>query len=567
MPISKEWIGLTAACADMLSLGRRATIGLIYLCVFFTLTTIAVGLVGVLGVRSASKDTRSIVSDELTTTSATARVALEMEAVRVSADELFRTVAAAPAKQTARDLYDVEVPRVDNDLTRLVVLHANDGADELADIRRFVGQWHVVRAELGPGAYSQRSPARAARFDLAFAPLSAHIDALLAQEQEGGALGQQQVTSTARSITWSVLGAALLAVFAAAGAALFGIRNIRQAVEPERDQTEFADSLQVTASEHEAHQLLKDHLERALPDADATVLNRNNSADRLEAMTSLGDDSCLTKTLAHASPRSCLAIRSARTHSHDDRNQPLLSCGVCGSCPGSSTCTPFTVSGEVIGAVLVTSPSPLDEGEQRRIAHSVSQAAPVLANLRNVAIAEVRAATDSLTGLPNKRAVTDTLKRMLAQASRTLTPLSFVSIDLDHFKTINDRYGHPVGDQALANAGAAIASAIRASDFAGRNGGEEFALLLPDTDLAGAVAVAEKVRLAIAGAALPPGVEDPLTASLGIAVYPDHATNAERLERLADSALYAAKRAGRNRTEVADYTGEGTNATVPPEHG
>jgi diguanylate cyclase (GGDEF)-like protein len=180
-----------------------------------------------------------------------------------------------------------------------------------------------------------------------------------------------------------------------------------------------------------------------------------------------------------------------------------------------------------------------------------------------VAIAEVRAATDALTGLPNKRAVADTLKRMLAHASRTLTPLGLVMIDLDHFKNINDRHGHPVGDQALANAGAAITSALRASDFAGRNGGEEFAVLLPDTDLAGAVEAAERIRLAIADIVLPAGIGSVLTASLGVAVYPDHATTAERLERLADAALYTAKRAGRNRTEVADFTGEGVTDQKP----
>jgi two-component system cell cycle response regulator len=228
-----------------------------------------------------------------------------------------------------------------------------------------------------------------------------------------------------------------------------------------------------------------------------------------------------------------------------------MSCAVCGDCPGSSSCTPLTVGGEVIGAVLVTGRSDRDENDDRRISDSVAQAAPVLANLRNLAIAEVRAATDALTGLPNKRAVTDTLKRMLAHASRTLTPLSLLMIDLDHFKNINDTLGHPVGDQALANVGAALKSTLRASDFAGRNGGEEFAVLLPDTGIEGALATAEKIRAAIAGIDLP-GTGLLLTASLGVAVYPDHAVNAERLERLADSALYTAKRSGRNRYEIAE---------------
>jgi diguanylate cyclase (GGDEF)-like protein len=267
-------------------------------------------------------------------------------------------------------------------------------------------------------------------------------------------------------------------------------------------------------------------------------------------MTALAPGSGLATALEHAEPRSCLAIRSGRSHQRQADKQPLMSCVVCGDCPGSSTCTPFTVSGEVIGAVLVTGPSDHSPAEEQRIRDSVSQAAPVLANLRNLAIAELRAATDSLTGLPNKRSVADTLKRMLAQASRTLSPMALMLIDIDHFKAVNDRLGHPVGDQALASVGAAISSALRASDFGGRNGGEEFAVLLPDTSIDGAVAVAEKIRLAIADIELP-GVDLTMTASLGIAVYPDHSTSSEGLERLADAALYTAKRAGRDRTEVA----------------
>ncbi len=174
----------------------------------------------------------------------------------------------------------------------------------------------------------------------------------------------------------------------------------------------------------------------------------------------------------------------------------------------------------------------------------------MVANLRNLAIAELRAATDSLTGLPNKRAVGDTLKRMLAQASRTLTPLGLLVLDLDHFKDLNDRFGHQVGDQVLAGVGAALRAAVRDSDFAGRNGGEEFAVMLPDTDVTGAIETAERIRAAFADITVP-GLDLTISASIGVAIYPDHAVSPERLERLADSALFVAKRMGRDRVEVA----------------
>ena len=128
-------------------------------------------------------------------------------------------------------------------------------------------------------------------------------------------------------------------------------------------------------------------------------------------------------------------------------------------------------------------------------------------------------------------------------------------LDLDHFKDINDRLGHPVGDEALAGVGAALRAALRDSDFAGRNGGEEFVVLLPNTDITGAVFAAEKIRAAITEIVLP-GAGSIVTASVGVAVYPDHATNSERLERLADAALYVAKRTGRDRVEIASSNPE-----------
>ena len=174
----------------------------------------------------------------------------------------------------------------------------------------------------------------------------------------------------------------------------------------------------------------------------------------------------------------------------------------------------------------------------------------MLANLRNLALAEFRAATDGLTGLPNKRAVQDTVKRMSAHASRTLSPLSAIVLDLDHFKQINDTFGHGRGDDVLAAVGAVLAGTVRASDFVGRNGGEEFIVLLPDTDAESAVVVAEKIRAAIAEIVIP-GVERPITASLGIASIPQHAGDGDHLIRSADRALYSAKTNGRNRAEIA----------------
>ena len=281
------------------------------------------------------------------------------------------------------------------------------------------------------------------------------------------------------------------------------------------------------------------------------VLNRNNSADRLEAVTPLPPGSPLRASLRGAQPRSCLAVRSGRTHQENGGRPALLSCPVCAPVPGCSSCVPLTVGGEVIGSVLLSRPAPYSEAEEQRIRESVGQAAPVLANLRNLAVAEIRAATDGLTGLPNKRAVTDALNRTFAQAATTMAPLALILLDLDHFKQVNDQGGHAVGDQVLANVGATIRGVLRAGDFAGRNGGEEFAVLLPDTDIDAATEIAERVRVAIAEISLP-GADVSVTASIGVAGFPGHASTLDRLERLADAALYLAKRKGRNRVELAE---------------
>jgi diguanylate cyclase (GGDEF)-like protein len=329
----------------------------------------------------------------------------------------------------------------------------------------------------------------------------------------------------------------------------------RRAVGVRHDQvqSEFVDTLQVTDSEEVAHDLLKRQLERSVAGSSVVVLNRNNSADRLEATTELPTQSVLHESLIDAKPRSCLAILFARTHTEDPDHEPLTRCAVCGNTRRMTTCEPLLVGGEVIGSVLIEHDQAMQEQQTASLRESVSQAAPVLANLRNLALAEFRAATDGLTGLPNKRAAKDTVKRMSAHASRTLTPLSAIVLDLDHFKQINDTFGHGRGDDVLAAVGAVLATTVRASDFVGRNGGEEFIVLLPDTDAKNAALVAEKIRAAIAQITIP-GIERPITASLGIAAIPQHAGDGDDLIRSADRALYTAKTDGRNRTATAIAT-------------
>ncbi len=315
-------------------------------------------------------------------------------------------------------------------------------------------------------------------------------------------------------------------------------------------QHEFTDVIQAVSDEQEAHHVLKRHLERTVAGAHVTVLKRNNSDNRLEASTEVPVDSSIALPLLQAEPNDCVAVRMGRTHRDGAGVDGLVSCSVCGQTPGQSDCRPLLVGGRVIGSVLIEHEQPLQNEEKRRFAETVSQAAPVIANLRTIAMAESRASTDALTGLPNRRAINDTIKRMTAHAVRSDQLLAAIAVDLDHFKRINDRYGHETGDNALAIVGEALRRTVRESDVAGRVGGEEFIVLAPDTDADGALVLAEKLRLAISREQVP-GMEEALTASFGIAILPEDATNAELLLRRADRALYLAKELGRNRIELA----------------
>jgi diguanylate cyclase (GGDEF)-like protein len=329
-------------------------------------------------------------------------------------------------------------------------------------------------------------------------------------------------------------------------------------------QARFAEAMQVAENQGEGHELLIGHLENGMPDAAITVLVRNNRGDRLEPAVPLPDDSPLAGPLEHAKPRGCLAVRLSRPVDQGPSSREIITCEVCGVQDAESTCQPLLVGGEVIGSVLTTAQDVASESERRRIHDSVTQAAPVLANLRNLALAEMRAATDALTGLPNRRAIDDHLKRLLAQAGRSLVPMSAILLDLDHFKQINDTYGHERGDEVLAALGAVMRSKLRGSDFAGRSGGEEFIVLLPDTDRSGAMRVAEHLRQAMHSLNLP-GITRAVTASFGVATYPDDALDGDTLLRLADRALYSAKQNGRDRVEATSSAGQGLARESAPD--
>jgi diguanylate cyclase (GGDEF)-like protein len=195
------------------------------------------------------------------------------------------------------------------------------------------------------------------------------------------------------------------------------------------------------------------------------------------------------------------------------------------------------------------------EDEDRMTAVSLaSQAVVALDNARLHRIVERQALVDGLTGLANRRQCEETLASELARLERFGGSLALVVADLDWFKDVNDRYGHPAGDAVLREFAVLLQETLRNVDLAGRWGGEEFLLILPGTDLGGGVQVAERIRAALAGRIVlsADGEPIPITASFGAAATPPAKTAAE-LFSAADAALYEAKRNGKNRVERAPH--------------
>lgn len=179
---------------------------------------------------------------------------------------------------------------------------------------------------------------------------------------------------------------------------------------------------------------------------------------------------------------------------------------------------------------------------------------------------EIRRLTllDALTGVHNRRSLDEFLERETSRSARHGSPLAVIIIDLDHFKQVNDRYGHPIGDGVLRSLAGRLRHLARAEDLVARYGGEEFALVLPETELRAAVSTGERIRHAIEETPFEcEGRSICLTASIGAAVLdPNLPASAKQLLQTADERLYLAKRGGRNRVEPAPTAETELTATM-----
>jgi len=187
--------------------------------------------------------------------------------------------------------------------------------------------------------------------------------------------------------------------------------------------------------------------------------------------------------------------------------------------------------------------------ELRFLEAVANQTALALEKAKLIAFLENLSITDELTGIANRRHFEWRLAEEVERARRYQYPLSALMLDLDHFKRVNDTYGHQIGDIVLQQIAQRLKRVLRRTDFLARYGGEEFVVLAPQTPADRALILAERLRQVIAESpiSVSPDLQLRITISIGVAVFPEHAQNGNELVRAADEALYKAKQTGRNR--------------------
>jgi len=220
----------------------------------------------------------------------------------------------------------------------------------------------------------------------------------------------------------------------------------------------------------------------------------------------------------------------------------------------SALCAPLQHRGRLLGVINVNNRrdrTPYALADLALVEAIAAHATIALANARLFEETLDRAQRDGLTQLANHGHFWATLGIEVERACRYGHPLSVALLDVDHFKSFNDRHGHRTGDDVLAAVGALLRDRTRACDLPARYGGEEFAVILPETPGPGAVVFAEKIRASVETANVPPSCAGDITVSIGVASLPDDALDAAKLVEIADARLYDAKRSGRNRVRGA----------------
>ena len=326
--------------------------------------------------------------------------------------------------------------------------------------------------------------------------------------------------------------------------------------------SETSDFLQACRTIEEACAVISTLVQPLFPDCSGAFFITNASRNRVEQVASWGDH---IHSQADFQPHDCWALRRGRWHEVGLDRQGLRCNHISATAETLHTlCIPMIAQGETLGLFYLNALNAevLNQAKQQLARTVAEQVGLSIANLHLRETLQNQSIRDALTGLFNRRYLEESLQQEIARAQRHQSPIGVIMVDVDHFKQINDTHGHDVGDFVLKAIGQTLKDNIRLSDIACRYGGEEMTLVFPDTTLQETIKRAEELRQTInhltihhTGRQL-----DCITASFGVAVFPDHGLAGAALIQAADAALYRAKAAGRNRVVVVETPTSGSQA-------
>lgn len=311
---------------------------------------------------------------------------------------------------------------------------------------------------------------------------------------------------------------------------------------------------QLTAcnSQQEALEVLRLVSGLLLPDVSGALALLRSSRNTLEIVTSWngqwqGDSSY--------SPKQCWAMRTGKPHLGNPGKGSVTCDHSLDLREQQTLCIPLVAQGETHGVLhLISAQRKVWSSEEKQLAAAIAEHASLtVASLQLRESLRQQAIRDALTGLYNRRYMLESCEHELNRAMRRKYSLAILMIDIDFFKKFNDEHGHEVGDFILAEFGRLLRMLLREEDIACRYGGEEFMVVLPQTELEAALVVAEKIARNVRDHAFltQNRVYGPITVSIGVAVYPQHGATIDQLFKKADDALYDAKHRGRNQVATA----------------
>jgi diguanylate cyclase (GGDEF)-like protein len=325
--------------------------------------------------------------------------------------------------------------------------------------------------------------------------------------------------------------------------------------------SEMGELLQTCLTLDEAYTVIDHTMQQLFNEDSGSLCVLDQDQNLVDTVVAWGEEATGEKIF---SPGDCWALRRGQLYSVGDASTGIICKHVGPPTAMSYICVPMIAQGETLGILHIRSnpwggsespDQPIRTAESKwQLALTVSEHIGLaLANLKLRETLRSQAIRDPLTGLFNRRYMEESLERELRRSQRKGVPLGIVMMDIDHFKHFNDNFGHAAGDYLLRELGVFLKTLVRGEDIASRYGGEEFIVVFPETSLEETVQRAEQVRQDVKNLKLSEQFpkNEGVTMSLGVAVFPQHGTTYEQILKSVDTALYQAKRDGRDRIAVA----------------